>query len=84
MLEGEREKLLKMERAFAVAHHCQKQAITDVSNAVRRSRSGLQDPNRRLVHSFILGPTGVGKTETARGSRNSLRRRAGDDSHRHE
>ena len=44
----------------------QKQAITAVSNAVRRSRSGLQDPNRPIGCFIFLGPTGVGKTETAR------------------
>src|SRR6202051_4175266 len=44
----------------------QKEAITAVSNAVRRSRSGLQDPNRPIGSFIFLGPTGVGKTETAR------------------
>ena len=66
MLEGEREKLLKMEERLRQRVIGQKQAITAVSNAVRRSRSGLQDPNRPIGSFIFLGPTGVGKTETAR------------------
>ncbi len=66
MLEGEREKLLKMEERLGQRIIGQKQAITAVSNAVRRSRSGLQDPNRPIGSFIFLGPTGVGKTETAR------------------
>jgi len=66
MLEGEREKLLKMEERLQMRIIGQKQAITAVSNAVRRSRSGLQDPNRPIGSFIFLGPTGVGKTETAR------------------
>lgn len=66
MLEGEREKLLKMEERLGHRIIGQKQAITAVSNAVRRSRSGLQDPNRPIGSFIFLGPTGVGKTETAR------------------
>jgi ATP-dependent Clp protease ATP-binding subunit ClpB len=66
MLEGEREKLLKMEERLQQRIIGQKQAITAVSNAVRRSRSGLQDPNRPIGSFIFLGPTGVGKTETAR------------------
>ena len=66
MLEGEREKLLKMEDRLQLRIIGQKQAITAVSNAVRRSRSGLQDPNRPIGSFIFLGPTGVGKTETAR------------------
>jgi ATP-dependent Clp protease ATP-binding subunit ClpB len=66
MLEGEREKLLKMEERLQLRVIGQKQAITAVSNAVRRSRSGLQDPNRPIGSFIFLGPTGVGKTETAR------------------
>jgi len=66
MLEGEREKLLKMEERLQLRIIGQKQAITAVSNAVRRSRSGLQDPNRPIGSFIFLGPTGVGKTETAR------------------
>ena len=63
MLEGEREKLLRMED---VLHHSvvgQDQAIAAVSNAVRRSRAGLSDPNRPNGSFLFLGPTGVGKTE---------------------
>ena len=66
MLEGEREKLLKMEERLQLRIIGQKQALTAVSNAVRRSRSGLQDPNRPIGSFIFLGPTGVGKTETAR------------------
>jgi ATP-dependent Clp protease ATP-binding subunit ClpB len=66
MLEGEREKLLKMEERLRERVIGQTEAITAVSNAVRRSRSGLQDPNRPIGSFIFLGPTGVGKTETAR------------------
>jgi ATP-dependent Clp protease ATP-binding subunit ClpB len=66
MLEGEREKLLKMEDRLRDRVIGQAKAITAVSNAVRRSRSGLQDPNRPIGSFIFLGPTGVGKTETAR------------------
>ena len=66
MLEGEREKLLKMEERLGQRVIGQKQAVVAVSNAVRRSRSGLQDPNRPIGSFIFLGPTGVGKTETAR------------------
>ena len=66
MLEGEREKLLRMEERLQQRIIGQQQAITAVSNAVRRSRSGLQDPNRPIGSFIFLGPTGVGKTETAR------------------
>jgi ATP-dependent Clp protease ATP-binding subunit ClpB len=66
MLEGEREKLVKMESRLEKRIIGQKQAIKAVSNAVRRSRSGLQDPNRPIGSFIFLGPTGVGKTETAR------------------
>lgn len=63
MLEGEREKLLKMEDALHQAVVGQQQAISAVSNAVRRSRAGLSDPNRPNGSFLFLGPTGVGKTE---------------------
>ena len=66
MLEGEREKLLKMEERLQQRVIGQTQAVKAVSNAVRRSRSGLQDPNRPIGSFIFLGPTGVGKTETAR------------------
>lgn len=63
MLEGEREKLLKMEEAIGKTVIGQKDAIVAVSNAVRRSRAGLQDKDRPLGSFMFLGPTGVGKTE---------------------
>src|SRR5207248_7930513 len=66
MLEGEREKLLKMEERLRERVIGQSEAITAVSNAVRRSRSGLSDPKRPIGSFIFLGPTGVGKTETAR------------------
>jgi ATP-dependent Clp protease ATP-binding subunit ClpB len=66
MLEGEREKLLKMEERLQQRVIGQKEAVVAVANAVRRSRSGLQDPNRPIGSFIFLGPTGVGKTETAR------------------
>ena len=66
MLEGEREKLLKMEDRLQLRVIGQKEAVNAVANAVRRSRSGLQDPNRPIGSFIFLGPTGVGKTETAR------------------
>ena len=64
--EGERQKLVKMEERLAERVAGQKKAITAVSNAVRRARSGLQDPNRPVGSFIFLGPTGVGKTELAR------------------
>lgn len=63
MLEGEREKLLNMESALAARVVGQSEAITAISNAVRRARAGLQDPNRPIGSFLFLGPTGVGKTE---------------------
>ena len=63
MLQGEREKLLGMERALARQVIGQEEAIAAISNAVRRARAGLQDPNRPLGSFMFLGPTGVGKTE---------------------
>jgi ATP-dependent Clp protease ATP-binding subunit ClpB len=66
MLEGEREKLLKMEERLQQRVIGQTEAVKAVANAVRRSRSGLQDPNRPIGSFIFLGPTGVGKTETAR------------------
>jgi ATP-dependent Clp protease ATP-binding subunit ClpB len=66
MLEGEREKLVKMEEKLQERVIGQAEAIAAVANAVRRSRSGLQDPNRPIGSFIFLGPTGVGKTETAR------------------
>ncbi len=66
MLEGERERLLKMEDRLGERVIGQKKAIVAVSNAVRRSRAGLKDPSRPIGSFIFLGPTGVGKTETAR------------------
>ncbi len=66
MLEGEREKLVRMEERLQQRVVDQKEAIAAVSNAVRRARSGLQDPDRPLGSFIFLGPTGVGKTELAR------------------
>ncbi len=66
MLEGEREKLLAMETEIAKRVVGQEEAVEAVSTAVRRSRAGLQDPNRPLGSFMFLGPTGVGKTELAR------------------
>jgi ATP-dependent Clp protease ATP-binding subunit ClpB len=63
MLEGEREKLLHMEDALRGRVIGQDEAIIAVSNAVRRARAGLQDPNRPIGSFLFLGPTGVGKTE---------------------
>ena len=63
MLEGEREKLLKMEEVIGARVIGQKDAVSAVSKAVRRARAGLQDPNRPLGSFLFLGPTGVGKTE---------------------
>ncbi|QFS97687.1 Chaperone protein ClpB [Labrenzia sp. THAF191b] len=63
MLEGEREKLLQMEDMLANRVIGQAEAIHAVSTAVRRSRAGLQDPNRPIGSFMFLGPTGVGKTE---------------------
>jgi ATP-dependent Clp protease ATP-binding subunit ClpB len=64
--EGEREKLVHMEDRLAKRVIGQRTAIVAVSNAVRRARSGLQDPNRPIGSFIFLGPTGVGKTELAR------------------
>jgi ATP-dependent Clp protease ATP-binding subunit ClpB len=66
MLEGEKQKLLHMEERLAARVVGQEEAVRAVSNAVRRARSGLQDPNRPLGSFIFLGPTGVGKTELAR------------------
>ena len=63
MMEGEREKLLKMEDALRKRVVGQDPALEAVSNAVRRARAGLQDPNRPIGSFLFVGPTGVGKTE---------------------
>ncbi len=66
MLEGERERLTKLDKELARRVVGQDEAVEAVANAVRRSRAGLQDPNRPIGSFIFLGPTGVGKTETAR------------------
>ena len=63
MLEGEREKLVQMEVSLGQRVIGQEEAVTAVARAVRRSRAGLQDPNRPIGSFMFLGPTGVGKTE---------------------
>jgi ATP-dependent Clp protease ATP-binding subunit ClpB len=63
MLEGEREKLLSMEQNLGRRVIGQSEAVVAVSNAIRRARAGLQDPNRPIGSFLFLGPTGVGKTE---------------------
>ena len=63
MLEGEKDKLLRMEGELAKRVVGQKEAVQAVSTAVRRARAGLQDPNRPIGSFMFLGPTGVGKTE---------------------
>jgi len=66
MLEGEMHKLLTMEEGLRQRVIGQDEALEAVANAVRRARAGLQDPNRPVGSFIFLGPTGVGKTETAR------------------
>src|SRR5439155_4460864 len=63
MLEGERERLLQMENNLRRRVIGQDEAVVAVSNAIRRARAGLQDPNRPIGSFLFLGPTGVGKTE---------------------
>ncbi|HEY0528782.1 MAG TPA: AAA family ATPase, partial [Gemmatimonadaceae bacterium] len=66
MMEAERERLTRLEEVLASRVIGQEEAVRAVANAVRRSRAGLQDPNRPIGSFIFLGPTGVGKTETAR------------------
>jgi ATP-dependent Clp protease ATP-binding subunit ClpB len=66
MMESERERLTKLDQELALRVIGQEEAVRAVANAVRRSRAGLQDPNRPIGSFIFLGPTGVGKTETAR------------------
>jgi ATP-dependent Clp protease ATP-binding subunit ClpB len=66
MMESERERLTKLDDELANRVIGQRDAVVAVANAVRRSRAGLQDPNRPIGSFIFLGPTGVGKTETAR------------------
>ncbi|MFC1840830.1 ATP-dependent chaperone ClpB [Thermodesulfobacteriota bacterium] len=66
LMQGEREKLIQMEDKLSLRVIGQEKGVTAVSNAVRRARSGLQDPDRPIGSFIFLGPTGVGKTELAR------------------
>jgi ATP-dependent Clp protease ATP-binding subunit ClpB len=66
MMESEKERLTKLDQELAHLVVGQDEAVRAVANAVRRSRAGLQDPNRPIGSFIFLGPTGVGKTETAR------------------
>src|SRR5207253_7389249 len=66
MLESEIQKLVRMEDNLRRRVVGQDEAVTAVSNAVRRSRAGLKDPNRPIGSFIFMGPTGVGKTELAR------------------
>jgi len=66
MLEGERDKLVRMEERLGGRVIGQEKAVTAVADAVRRARSGLQDPNRPIGSFIFMGPTGVGKTELAK------------------
>ncbi len=66
MMESERERLTRLEEVLSTRVIGQREAVAAVANAVRRSRAGLQDPNRPVGSFIFLGPTGVGKTETAR------------------
>ncbi len=66
MLEGDVEKLIKMESRLRQRVVGQEEALLSVSNAIRRARAGISDPNRPLGSFIFIGPTGVGKTETAR------------------
>lgn len=72
MLQGEKEKLIHMEDELAKRVVGQKDALKALSNAVRRARSGLQDPNRPLGSFLFLGPTGVGKTELCKALAHNL------------
>ena len=72
MLEGERDKLLKMEKHLHSQVVGQNEAIEAISNAIRRSRAGLSDPDRPIGSFLFLGPTGVGKTESCKALANFL------------
>jgi ATP-dependent Clp protease ATP-binding subunit ClpB len=72
MLEGERDKLLKMETQLHSRVIGQNEAIDAIANAIRRSRAGLSDPNRPIGSFLFLGPTGVGKTESCKALANFL------------
>ncbi|MCD1127089.1 ATP-dependent chaperone ClpB [Jinshanibacter sp. LJY008] len=72
MLEGERDKLLRMEKQLHQRVIGQNEAVEAVSNAIRRSRAGLSDPNKPIGSFLFLGPTGVGKTELAKALANFM------------
>ncbi|KLV04914.1 protein disaggregation chaperone [Photobacterium aquae] len=72
MLEGERDKLLRMEEALHKRVIGQDEAVEAVANAIRRSRAGLSDPNRPIGSFLFLGPTGVGKTELCKSLANFM------------
>ncbi|MDH3273958.1 MAG: AAA family ATPase, partial [Gammaproteobacteria bacterium] len=72
MLEGEKEKLLEMESVVQQRVVGQKEAVTVVANAIRRSRAGLSDPKRPIGSFLFLGPTGVGKTELTKALANFM------------
>ena len=72
MLEGERDKLLKMEAHLHTRVIGQNEAVDAISNAIRRSRAGLSDPDRPIGSFLFLGPTGVGKTESCKALANFL------------
>ena len=72
LVEGERDKLLRMEEALHARVIGQEEAVTAVSDAIRRSRAGLSDPNRPIGSFLFLGPTGVGKTELSKALANFL------------
>ena len=84
MLEGEREKLLRMEEELGKRVIGQRQAVTAVANAVRRARAGLNDQGRPLGSFLFLGPTGVGKTELTKALAEFLFDDDRDGAHRHE
>jgi ATP-dependent Clp protease ATP-binding subunit ClpB len=84
MLQSDLQKLLDMEDHMRARVIGQDEALEAVANAVRRSRAGLSDETRPIGSFLFLGPTGVGKTETARACRTTLRRRKGHDSPRYE
>ena len=81
MMQSEREKLLHLEEELHKRVIGQDEAITAVSDAVRRSRAGLQDPKRPIASFIFLGTTGVGKTELAKTLADYL---FNDDTYRHE
>jgi ATP-dependent Clp protease ATP-binding subunit ClpB len=85
MMQGEKDKLLQMETKLHERVVGQDEAIAAVANAIRRSRSGLSDPNRPTGSFLFLGPTGVGKTELCKALAGlPVRQRGAPDPHRHE